>query len=1347
MSAIVSALVEAGDDVDACVSAFRRLPGFEADFGMIEDDSLDDVDGILYDVVRSVLEGTSISRESLSKALFALGLSSRIVDVLWIFSATLERTNPEWKILVELSSCIASTMDQDARNRLVVERIELPLLADAGLLPAECGDDENAGRRAIVRTNTNLHYLQRKFNLRKEEPEGFAKLDAALKTDVDPIVVSNLVGTHRLDPNRVVDLVLDHMENESFSKKSKFLPTLALFDANAIAHVLGRSLHVPDDASNDRFDLCVYLLSNDLVSLDALMAHMSPGIEDALDDLDALEDRVRQSAKLAGVRTMTPLDPVKKREQETNARLQRTTVQLKHRAEVRRDQFSLLLAAAYRTRNAAVVRHVLQQYDAVGLRPFLRTQVVQEACDFLDEKIRAESESEKKDASWFCGEIAPLLLRLKHKVNPSLLAIVVEEMGRALDHELASSKESFTWKRSVHSAILLEVLCDVLLGSLATSAPNPYVSDLVWTRVLSKLPGPSRFDAYERFRTVVSAIESDLLHVKNATAYETKQILKRVAKEKAVVRLAGRKLAKLSHANPLIVMQTLLDNVASYANLIPVLVDAFRYFSELTFDVLVFLVVANLASKRWSEKLGPDGVSKTLFVKNLSLFGGCLIAKYPNVDPNGALQHVLRGLKASEPSDLLLLERILSESSGIEVVEQFSERALESMCGGPTLRRLGNASTTNASKTVGQRTKAVEALVRSLSKKVGHRIVLLLAKQRTSVVFPPTCMDYYSAAYSKERPVRLAASTLDECTASLLQLAEFARSLGDLKAYTSMCLPEGASVEALVRDYGLEPVLAFHLCRPTVDATGVAGTSNCAALASEAGVSESLYGWFWNLSNYDVHIPSKLYEDEIRIHVDLGERLGKKDPTTISSLFEATLGGSSGMDANVVAKKVSSELVKVAETVDALRAELAAQSERVSSVSGALKTSSVDFFPKNFDQDEIDAFFQRCIAPRCVLSEEDAAFCARWIATLVDVGVATWAASSSAAFRMLIFVLQSATEREASIFAVFYRTLFATAEIDDEDVQHASTSISLFLRVSGGAIAPQTHLRLRSTLLFLSRLSGVFPRSEIDVRRVRERIRIVSDLTDSEASEDVRKLALAVGTKYDARIRKSLKKISVETTPAVAVETTTPEPKVSVDVASTKKKTQPVRKKPQPQKKQQPKKTQRRPETKPKPPIHADRERSEALILTGAEPRSKSKSKVDPSKSRPALVKSTQKKISDDRKRQREEDDAANAKRKRDRSRDRAPAKRARRSGGDSTEVKKKDTGPVIEIYDGSSRAKSAASNRSKKSNDAQGARPNRARSRDSKRSTTHRGESSSRGDSSNRGGGRGGGGRRSRRR
>lgn len=92
------------------------------------------------------------------------------------------------------------------------------MLSAAGLIP-----DAKAFEKKSIRINTNLLYRQQKFNLMREENEGYSKLvvefEAFLATTPNTAAdaeaqqlltnIQSLIGYFDLDPNRVLDVLVE----------------------------------------------------------------------------------------------------------------------------------------------------------------------------------------------------------------------------------------------------------------------------------------------------------------------------------------------------------------------------------------------------------------------------------------------------------------------------------------------------------------------------------------------------------------------------------------------------------------------------------------------------------------------------------------------------------------------------------------------------------------------------------------------------------------------------------------------------------------------------------------------------------------------------------------------------------------------------------------------------------------------------------------------------------------------------------------------------------------------------------------------------------------------------------
>jgi hypothetical protein len=167
-----------------------------------------------------------------------------------------------WKALADLVKQLASSTLLDLS--LLKTSLELNLLAASGLIA-----DEGLHQKRLVRTNTGLVFKQMKFNLLREETEGYSKLLVMLQaaptymaptsgtgagtgtgtgTGTGPgtgdatvqefcSAVFSVLGHFDLEPNRVLDLVLGALEQHPLNLN--LIALLRRFPRASIAHVLG----------------------------------------------------------------------------------------------------------------------------------------------------------------------------------------------------------------------------------------------------------------------------------------------------------------------------------------------------------------------------------------------------------------------------------------------------------------------------------------------------------------------------------------------------------------------------------------------------------------------------------------------------------------------------------------------------------------------------------------------------------------------------------------------------------------------------------------------------------------------------------------------------------------------------------------------------------------------------------------------------------------------------------------------------------------------------------------------------------------------------------------------------
>lgn len=139
-----------------------------------------------------------------------------------------------------------SSLIKDLYTNKVLDAMSLRISLDLNLLySAGLAADEKTILKHLVRINTRILYRQQKYNLLREETEGFSKLVATLATM--PLSNQNcenhiknvlaIIGQFDLDPNRVLEVILDAYEQQT--DNTSFLKLIKYTRSPNVVHILG----------------------------------------------------------------------------------------------------------------------------------------------------------------------------------------------------------------------------------------------------------------------------------------------------------------------------------------------------------------------------------------------------------------------------------------------------------------------------------------------------------------------------------------------------------------------------------------------------------------------------------------------------------------------------------------------------------------------------------------------------------------------------------------------------------------------------------------------------------------------------------------------------------------------------------------------------------------------------------------------------------------------------------------------------------------------------------------------------------------------------------------------------
>ncbi|KAL2653101.1 hypothetical protein R1flu_021229 [Riccia fluitans] len=1112
--------------------------------------------------------------------------------------------------------------------RLLQERCEAEFLWEAEMIRIKA----NELKSKEVRVNTRLLYQQTKFNLLREESEGYAKLltllcqggsDGLTKQTSTAVVstIKSLIGHFDLDPNRIFDIVLECFELQP--DNAAFLELIPLFPKSHTSHILGFKFQyyqrpeVEDPVPTGLYRLAATLIKEDFIDLDSIYAHLLPKDEEALEQYEETSKRrIDEANKIGKINLAATGKDLMEEEKPGDVTIylyaaldmENEAVAERSKELVTNQKLGLLngflvvndwahayvlferLAALNPVAHPQIceglsraIERAIAPYYATVRPGYLsklgsRTKVSENGPNSVDSKLpdgpNQTSSELRKEFFQMLSCIGPYLHRdilLLQKVCRVLKGYYSAALASAVGPSPNSQDVADQDRRDAKHALkearfrLEEALGSCLLPSQQLLPANPAVGIEIWD-VLCLLPYEVRYRLYGEWEKEDERIPM-VLAARQTAKLDTRRILKRLAKEN--LKQLGRMVAKIAHANPMTVLRTIVHQIEAYKDMIAPVVDAFKYLTQLEYDVLEYVVIERLA-QGGREKLKEDGLNVSDWLQSLASFWGHLCKKYPSMELRGLFQYLVNQLKKGEGIELVLLQELIQQMASVEYTENVTEDQLEAMAGGETMRFQATAfGVTRNNKALMKSTNRLrDSLFPKDEPKLAVPLLLLIAQQRTNVV-----------VNANAPHIKMVSEQFDRCHGTLLQYVEFLTSaVSPVSAYAQL-IP---SLDDLVHKYHIEPEVAFLIYRPVMrlfkphkgsssswpaDTSkslvqadgnkdgGATGTNS--ELVLELGpsrkpliwsdllqtvqsilpsrawysLSPELYATFWGLTLHDLYVPKKRYETEMA-----------KQRTALKILED----NSDNSHAAVAKRKKDKE--KIQEILDRLSAELQKQEHNVTTVHQRLVrekdswlTSCPDFLKTNME------FLQRCIFPRCVFSMMDAVYCARFVHTLHSLGTPYFNTVNHIDVlicKTLQPMISCCTEYEAGRLGRFlcetlkmaYHWKSDEATYDKEcgnmpgfavlyrDPNSARVTFQQFIRIHWKWSARLTkllvqclessdYMEIRNALTILTKLSSVFPVTKKSGINLEKRVSKIK----GDEREDLKVLAIGVAAALATR--------------------------------------------------------------------------------------------------------------------------------------------------------------------------------------------------------------------------------------
>ena len=474
-------------------------------------------------------------------------------------------------------------------------------------------------------------------------------------------VIQSLIGCFNLDPNRVLDIILESFECRPQLHSRLFVPLLRSYmcDSLTLCEVLGfKFASDPLSTSHSLFVITALLLQHGVILLEDIYRWLSPKdsqIEDAATkELAEAKEYARRMNIISVPKDDEKIEEIIDERAPYNQKFSLCE--------------ALLSVGAWEQASAILKRH--PEFYVTSYRPI--SNAICKLVDFVIAPVygarcqlsrKLPGKTAYTSGVWSFPKTAKAMTDLKECAIPMFLSlgphlfndpVLLHKLVRLCDTALDDCGQNLRKVLPDSSSLYYEVLSlfdVVILPSLALLESNCCVAEEIWN-VIKKLRYEHRYRLYGLWKNDTFQSHPLLIRRKVDCVKRIKYIMKRVSKDN--VKPTGRVLGKLSHSCPGFLFDYILSQIQIYDNLIGPVVDSLKYLTNLSYDVLGYCVLEALSNPE-KERTNHDGTTISLWLTSLSGFCGAIYKKY-NMDLTGLLQYVANQLKAQKSLDLLILQ-------------------------------------------------------------------------------------------------------------------------------------------------------------------------------------------------------------------------------------------------------------------------------------------------------------------------------------------------------------------------------------------------------------------------------------------------------------------------------------------------------------------------------------------------------------------------------------------------------------------------------------------------------------------------------------------------------------------
>ena len=296
----------------------------------------DDVDVTAIDrLIASHVDSASLT--ALVVALIRDGRHDDAYDgaIINAFKTALTTTNSQTAFIDAINVVYATDDDRERIGRIISGAVSAGVVSVSTLRASATDElldgtglwDVGTAHQRMLRIKTETFYTQRKYNLLREESEGFAKavteMNSFFSADGGAHVhmilrrLNALIGFFDLDPNRLSELIIQVYANCWRTRRGRgrressaaFVRVISEFHPNAVTALIGRLLANEADSNGHVFDVAAILIASRRSRLADVCAYLSPDDDALIAERTQTRQATRNSASRITMQTLTQTVP------------------------------------------------------------------------------------------------------------------------------------------------------------------------------------------------------------------------------------------------------------------------------------------------------------------------------------------------------------------------------------------------------------------------------------------------------------------------------------------------------------------------------------------------------------------------------------------------------------------------------------------------------------------------------------------------------------------------------------------------------------------------------------------------------------------------------------------------------------------------------------------------------------------------------------------------------------------------------------------------------------------------------------------------------------------------------